>query len=77
MSEIAGFDITPDSSTTLRKMLSHNLETHISKFELISGAASKEHSLGKAMKKMLDDWESVTFNLLTHGDTGNQLIDIQ
>lgn len=44
MSEIAGFDITPDSGSTLRKMLKLNLEPHMEMFEGISGAASKVSS---------------------------------
>ena len=73
MSEIAGFNITPDSGTTLRKMLKHDLEPFLAKFEIISGAASKEHSLEKAMKKMLDDWDPVVFNLVAYRDSGNWL----
>ena len=70
MSDIVGFNITPDSGTTLRKMLKHNLEPFLDKFEIISGSASKEHSLEKAMKKMVDDWEVVAFNLVAYRDSG-------
>ena len=70
MSELVGFNITPDSGTTLRKMLKHNLEPYLDKFEIISGAASKEHSLGKAIKNMVDDWEPVVFNLVAYKDSG-------
>ena len=52
-------------------MLSHNLEPYTDKFELITAAASKEHSLEKAMVEMLDDWRPLSFNLLPHRDTGN------
>jgi len=41
MSEIAGFDLTPDSGSTLRKMLKLNLESYMEQFESISGAATK------------------------------------
>ena len=41
MSNIIGYDIAPDSSTTLRKMLKNNLSPYISDFEGISGGASK------------------------------------
>ena len=70
MSDIVGFNITPDSGTTLRKMLKHNLEPFLDKFEIISGSASKEHSLEKAMKKMVDDWDPVAFNLVAYRDSG-------
>jgi len=41
MSEIVTFDITPDSGTTLRKMLKLNLEQFIPDFDSISVGASK------------------------------------
>ncbi|KAL5014779.1 hypothetical protein ScPMuIL_009049 [Solemya velum] len=41
MSDIAGFDITPDSGTTLRKVLKLNLESFMEQFEGISAAATK------------------------------------
>ena len=45
MSEIVGFNITPDSGTSLRKVLKYNLEAHMERFEAISAAASKVHSV--------------------------------
>ena len=33
MNEITGFSITPDSGTSLRKMLKYNLEPHFEDFE--------------------------------------------
>ena len=41
MSEIAGFDLTPDTGTTLRKVLKLNLDPYMEQFEQISAAASK------------------------------------
>lgn len=70
MNEIIGFSITPDSGTSLRKMLRHNLEPFLEKFEVISTAASKEHSLEKAMNKMEEDWDSIVFNTILYRDTG-------
>eukprot|EP00794_Sanderia_malayensis_P007414 gene7414-8234_t len=70
MSEIIGFDIAPDSSTTLRKMLKNNLTPHLDEFEVISGGASKEYSLEKAKQKMEDDWDEMIFNTTTYRDTG-------
>ena len=70
MSEIVGFNITPDSGTTLRIMLGYGLLQYIDKLEIISGAASKEHSLEKAMKRMEEYWEPVAFNLVAYKETG-------
>ena len=41
MSDIAGYDITPDSGSTLRKMLKLDIEQFMENFETISNAASK------------------------------------
>lgn len=41
MSEIAGNDLTPDSGSTLRKILKQNLTPYLELFENISAGASK------------------------------------
>lgn len=41
MSEIVGYDLTPDSGTTLRKVLKQNLTPYLEQFESISTTASK------------------------------------
>lgn len=41
MSATAGFDMTPDSGSTLRKVLKLNLEPYLEEFEGISAAATK------------------------------------
>ena len=41
MSDIIGFDITPDSGSTLRKVLKFNLKPYMDEFEGISAGASK------------------------------------
>lgn len=41
MSEIVGYDLTPDPRTTLRKVLKQNLAPYLEEFESISASASK------------------------------------
>jgi dynein heavy chain len=41
MSGTAGFDLTPDSGSTLRKVLKLNLQPFMEEFEGISAAATK------------------------------------
>lgn len=41
MSDIIGFDITPDSGSTLRKVLKFNLKPYMDELEGISAGASK------------------------------------
>ena len=54
--------LTQDSN--LRKYVEKNLESYLEQFEAISEAAGKEFSLEKAMKKMMEEWEGVSFNSL-------------
>ncbi|KAM9098063.1 dynein heavy chain 12, axonemal isoform X1 [Sarcophilus harrisii] len=74
MSEIAGFDLTPDSGTTLRKVLKLNLEPFLDKFEVISAGASKEFSLEKAMHTMIDTWDDITFHISPYRETGVSIL---
>lgn len=41
MSELMGFDITPNAGTTLRKVLKLEIAPHMEMFEGISAAATK------------------------------------
>eukprot|EP00118_Oscarella_pearsei_P019988 m.215265 g.215265 ORF g.215265 m.215265 type:complete len:3605 (+) comp39831_c0_seq13:113-10927(+) len=74
MSETIGFDLTPDMGTTLRKVLKYELAPHMDEFESISAAASKEFSLEKAMVRMEEDWETITFALTAYRDSGVSIL---
>jgi dynein heavy chain, axonemal len=74
ISEIVSFNLQPDSSTTLRKLLNLSLEKFIEQFEVVSGAASKEFSLEKAMDRMLREWEPVVFGVVPYRETGNHIL---
>ncbi|XP_069874841.1 dynein axonemal heavy chain 12 isoform X3 [Dipodomys merriami] len=60
MSEIVGYDLTPDSGTTLRKVLKLNLAPYLDKFEVISAGASKawEDRLIR-IQETIDEWLKV------------------
>ncbi|XP_037071094.1 dynein heavy chain 12, axonemal-like [Pollicipes pollicipes] len=74
MSSIAGFDIAPDSGTTLGKVIQMKLEPFVEKFESISTAATKEYSLDRAMVKMMAEWQDVEFSTSTYRDTGVSIL---
>ncbi|KAK3717325.1 hypothetical protein QZH41_011557, partial [Actinostola sp. cb2023] len=70
MSEVVEFDITPEPTTSLCTMLEYNLLKNMTKLEEISGAASKEFGLEKAMEKMKVEWEEMEFEFVPYRDTG-------
>ncbi|ESO02212.1 hypothetical protein HELRODRAFT_65497 [Helobdella robusta] len=69
LSEIVGYDIEPDSGTTLRKMLKLDLDEFMDRFGTISTSATKEYMLEKALHKMKEEWENLQFNMATYRDT--------
>ncbi|KAM9785999.1 dynein axonemal heavy chain 12-like [Neosynchiropus ocellatus] len=74
MSEIVGFDLTPNESTTLRSVLQQNLTAHLEPLESISAAATKEFSLEKAMQVMLTVWNGVSFHHQPYRETGVSIL---
>ncbi|KAM4561096.1 dynein axonemal heavy chain 7 [Fundulus diaphanus] len=75
MSELAGFVLHPaDEQACVAQYLSMQLEQHLSSFEGISEAASKEHSLEKALEKMGGEWRDMEFTLLAYRETGTFIL---
>ncbi|KAJ3313775.1 Dynein heavy chain 7, axonemal [Boothiomyces sp. JEL0838] len=70
MSEIAKFEIRPDSQSSLRKMLKLNLEPFLPLFQECSDAASKEYTLEKNLTKMQHEWEPIELILLAYRESG-------
>ncbi|KAK2851543.1 hypothetical protein Q5P01_007819 [Channa striata] len=74
MSAIVGYNLTPDSSTRLHKVLKLNLTPHLEQFESISAAASKEFSLERAMQTMVHIWDNVSFHHQPYRETGVSIL---
>ncbi|XP_053147136.1 dynein axonemal heavy chain 12 isoform X3 [Hemicordylus capensis] len=74
MSEIVAYDLTPDSGTTLRKVLKQNLTPYLEQFETISVGASKEFSLEKAMHTMMEIWDGISFQTSLYRETGVNIL---
>jgi hypothetical protein len=66
ISEIVGFPIRPTPELTLQKIIDMNLDEYLPKFELISEAASKEHSLEKNLEKMKAEWADMKFQIVSY-----------
>lgn len=81
MSAIAGFDITPDAGTTLRKILNSGLEPILDQCEIVSIGAIKELQLWNNLVAMQKEWENKVFPTGPYKETGvtilNSLDDIQ
>uniref|UniRef100_A0A8C3QD06 Dynein axonemal heavy chain 12 n=1 Tax=Geospiza parvula TaxID=87175 RepID=A0A8C3QD06_GEOPR len=71
MSDIAGYDITPDAGTTLRKVLKQNLSSYLDQFTAISVG---EFSLEKAMHTMKETWDSISFTTNVYRETGIHIL---
>ncbi|XP_065834129.1 dynein axonemal heavy chain 7-like [Oscarella lobularis] len=74
LSAEVGFPLKPDDETTLSKYLEMSLEPYLEKFEQISEAASKEHSLEKAMQKMVVEWDEIEFSIIPYRDSGTTIL---
>ncbi|XP_049904030.1 dynein axonemal heavy chain 7 [Epinephelus moara] len=75
MTEVAGISLHPaDDQACVANYLSMHLEKHLSSFEGISEAASKEYSLEKAMEKMASEWGDIEFSFLAYRETGTSIL---
>ncbi|KAJ1097170.1 hypothetical protein NDU88_002296 [Pleurodeles waltl] len=74
MSEIVGFDVTPDENTSLLTMLEYGLSKFIDRLDQIGAAAVKEYSLEKAMEKMKSEWANMYFSFVNYRDTNTSIL---
>lgn len=81
MTLIAGFDMTPNAGTTLRKIADMDLGPNIDNFEIISSGAVKELMLITNLTKMIAEWDDIKFKTGLFKETGitilTQLDDVQ
>ncbi|EFA11266.2 Dynein heavy chain, cytoplasmic-like Protein [Tribolium castaneum] len=66
MSKVAGFDVTPNAGTTLRKIIEIDLTPNIDKYDQISFSATKERELLLNLEAMLQEWTDVNFTTQDH-----------
>ena len=71
MSEIIGYDITPNSGSSLRKVLRLSLAEFMDKLEEVSVSATKEHALEQSLNEMIEQWSDINFETTNYRDSTN------
>ena len=74
MGDVIGFDITPNSGSSLRKVLRLELNSYMTRLEAISIAATREHALELMLKEMKAEWTSVEFSTVTYRETTQKVL---
>lgn len=59
---------------SVRFLLQYGVLDKLDKIQALSGSASKEYSLEKALAKMKGDWEGLAFRVVEYKDTGTYVI---
>ncbi|VVC44482.1 Dynein heavy chain, domain-2,Dynein heavy chain domain,Dynein heavy chain, P-loop containing D4 domain,P- [Cinara cedri] len=74
MSELMGFDLTPNAGTTLSKIIELHLEHLLPQFEVISISATKEEELRKSLQKMKEDWKTIQLSVSPYKDSNINIL---
>lgn len=74
MSDISGFEIRPDATSSLRKMIKLELDPFLNSFQEVSDNAAKEFTLEKGMSKMNQEWDPLEFILMAYRESGTYIV---
>ncbi|KAF5833108.1 hypothetical protein DUNSADRAFT_10689 [Dunaliella salina] len=74
LADIVGFEIKRDEVTSLRRLLDHDIASHLQKVSEVSDQASREWSIEKALDKMASDWDGMAFELGPWKETGTFIL---
>uniref|UniRef100_UPI00358E354F dynein axonemal heavy chain 7-like n=1 Tax=Myxine glutinosa TaxID=7769 RepID=UPI00358E354F len=76
LSEITGHTLDSEGGANMSQFLLMKLEAFLPQMEVISETASKEHSMEKALEKMMSEWEGIEFNMLPYRETGTHILSV-
>ena len=76
MGAVIGYDITPNSGSSLRKVLKLELGEFMTRLEAISIAATREHALELMLQDMKNEWKQVNFRTLSYRETECKILDL-
>ncbi|XP_076366412.1 dynein axonemal heavy chain 3-like isoform X2 [Tachypleus tridentatus] len=74
ISNLVGFSITIQPSTSLSTMVEYGIDKHLSKLEDVGATATKEYSLEKALEKMKNEWKDICFEFVPYRETGVSIL---
>jgi len=74
ISEIVGFQIEPDNSFTLTRVLDMDIEKYVKELEDISESASKEFQIEKSLDTQEEEWAPVIADFKPWKDTGTYIL---
>ena len=74
MSTIIGYDITPNSGSSLRKVLRLALDQFMDRLEEVSTAATKEHALELELHEMMSKWDDICFETTNYRDSTTKIL---
>ncbi|KAK4874901.1 hypothetical protein RN001_014261 [Aquatica leii] len=74
ISDIVGVEIVVTPESTLHEMIEIGLTKYATQLEEISGSATKEYALEKALSKMMDEWVDIKFELSPYRETGVSIL---
>ena len=70
----AGRSVQPNEMSTLHSLIAQQVGDHLAIIHEASETASKEHSLEKALDRMLGEWKPVPFDCVEYRDTGTHIL---
>ena len=74
LSEIVGFEIKKDETTSFSRLLDRQIAVHYEKIQEVSDFASREWTLEKTLDKMDEEWNGITLDSADWKETGTYIL---